>query len=1423
MNVGGSSSSSSHPLAPFTPLRKLGAGGFGSVFLVRDSRDGIQYVMKEVELTKLDAKGRRDAMKEVKFLARMSHPNIIGYKEWFQLASPPIMQHYVGPSAGRGMRWPPPLPVSNAPSRPGTTCTLYIVMTYADGGDLESRIKAQQALSGSARHGGRFVPFPEQQIIDWFIQTALAIKHVHDRKILHRDIKTQNIFLTKLQLVKLGDFGIARDLSNTLAKAMTQIGTPFYLSPEICNEQPYDAKSDMWALGVVLYELLTLRHPFSGSTMKQLLSNIVQARYPPVPALYSKPLVELVGYLLQKNPKNRPSINQLLRMPFIQTHIGRFLNAHQIQEEFSHSILHGPSSNHAALQQGAAARRAPPASAGAARPSADAKAHALAAQQQQQQQQQQAAAAAAALAAKEAADRVVREQQQREQQAREVARQAAIRKAKQQALEAAERARAQQRELIHKQQMAQAAARARLEAAHAEKQRKEREELERLRQAREAIQKERQQRFEKAQADRQEAARRAEERAKQVAAEREEDRRRDKEARDLRRAAAQVAGAGAGAAGGGGGGGWDAPCVVVAAPKRGRQQPPRSSMDNRPPWVGVMDESEIEAAKRVADEQAEEQRRKRELEAEQRGHAPNYHHPPQRASYDPSIAPTIVRPRPPSFHRQLQMEQQQQQQQQQHQQHQHGGHHPAQRRAASVADLAPAHADRNGHAAGAAAAGGSHNRQLSKAEAQRLHEEKLAQARKEYFEERKRLERMQRERVQAELGGASGAGSEGTSSAAPDNRASSLPAAAPAPHRPSPLQRTQSEATFDRPHAPHQRQPTPSTSRSSSSSSSSHAPSSKAEAQAAKEAELARIRQEYFLERKALAERKKRMLMMEENGLNDATQASPAQSPIADQPASRSRSPLALHDRTPRAPAQRTVRESILSSSPEVTALLSDGEQADHDQALEMGSSTVRHVPRGSGDDFEVVHAQPSARASPRDDPEVDGVEGEDESEEDKSEAEAEMVSIDPEFAASEAEATIDELARSNESCLEMIQLMQTMRHAHAMSTSLSGKKKQQEKDGQEANGADDQIPVQTVIHQPSRDHDQDGDEYVEEEADDDSMSEVHEDEEEEYQIPLARSDDDVDEEGEQEGEGDEEEEEEESALAEYTAVFQSQHVREAAAIARRQLAEEEEERRVRQNTTTNSKPNSIDDHPQEEHAVLSPPSGQTILYNSSATPSAVHRDESRPPTTAATNTVAPSTTASPALSSRSTISTASSVSSSSTSSSSSSSSNPTPSRNGSDQSSASSRSSSGAASSSSISFAECADPLSYKVESLRLFLGQKIGDTLLMQIWDLLRAKLSSPSTSVAGGDDGLAQSPLQISVHVENAHVATLPSSAAASTGVAPRSRSSMTSLIINGMNVRALLTESGLLSAGGNHSKYLSLIQQLIQAEYELYGQL
>jgi len=218
-------------------------------------------------------------------------------------------------------------------------------MDYADDGDLYTKI-AQQKKIGKL--------FTEDQVLDWFVQIALALKHVHEKRILHRDLKTQNIFLTTKGEVKLGDFGIARLLQHTYDFAETAIGTPYYLSPEICQEKPYNQKSDIWSLGCILYEVLTLKHAFDANSytdlgMKGLVLKILKSNYPAIPPVYSDEIKEIISELLRKDPSKRPSAKTILEKPILNKRIsillGRTVAMHEKEQKEKMKLIKSPGGN----------------------------------------------------------------------------------------------------------------------------------------------------------------------------------------------------------------------------------------------------------------------------------------------------------------------------------------------------------------------------------------------------------------------------------------------------------------------------------------------------------------------------------------------------------------------------------------------------------------------------------------------------------------------------------------------------------------------------------------------------------------------------------------------------------------------------------------------------------------------------------------------------------------------------------------------------------------------------------------------------------------------------------------------------------------------------------------------------------------------
>ncbi|GBG32731.1 Serine/threonine-protein kinase Nek1 [Hondaea fermentalgiana] len=254
--------------------RVIGRGNYGTARLVRDRRSGAKLVVKKIPLNSLSEKERRDAESECKLLAKLQHPNIVDYIDSFLEDE-----------------------------------ALHLVTQYCEQGDLAKLIKHYKKR-------GKY--FPEKQIVDWFIQIAMAVDYIHSLNVMHRDLKTGNVFLTKTNVIKLGDFGIAKVLDSTLEQANTVVGTPYYMSPEVCENKQYDKKSDLWAMGCILYELCTLNHAFDATNLLGLVFKIVQESYPPIPDVYSRELRELVSQLLSKDPSRRPSCRRIFRMPFIR-------------------------------------------------------------------------------------------------------------------------------------------------------------------------------------------------------------------------------------------------------------------------------------------------------------------------------------------------------------------------------------------------------------------------------------------------------------------------------------------------------------------------------------------------------------------------------------------------------------------------------------------------------------------------------------------------------------------------------------------------------------------------------------------------------------------------------------------------------------------------------------------------------------------------------------------------------------------------------------------------------------------------------------------------------------------------------------------------------------------------------------------------
>ena len=281
--------------ANYKIIKLLGEGSFGKAYLATAENEDKKYVIKQIVMDGMTDKEKRETFNEAAILKRLDHPNIIKFKEVF---------------------------IQRKPKE-----TLNIVTEYADGGDLEQKIEEQKKK-----------PFPETQILDYFTQICLALQHLHKKKIIHRDLKGGNVFLMQSGIVKLGDFGIAKGLKNTWEKAKTTVGTPYYLSPEIINCKPYDTKSDIWSLGVLLYQLMAFKMPFNANSLPLLSIKINRGVFSPPPAIYSAEIKDILKKCLTLKPDKRPSINDILQLPIIKNRINNFLNEVQYDQDLSKTI-----------------------------------------------------------------------------------------------------------------------------------------------------------------------------------------------------------------------------------------------------------------------------------------------------------------------------------------------------------------------------------------------------------------------------------------------------------------------------------------------------------------------------------------------------------------------------------------------------------------------------------------------------------------------------------------------------------------------------------------------------------------------------------------------------------------------------------------------------------------------------------------------------------------------------------------------------------------------------------------------------------------------------------------------------------------------------------------------------------------------------
>ncbi|XP_068173372.1 serine/threonine-protein kinase Nek3 isoform X1 [Antennarius striatus] len=270
----------------YSLYKVIGEGSFGRALLVLCKTSKENYVIKEIQLPKNQSK-LKNSRSEATLLSRMRHANIVAFREAFEVDD-----------------------------------LLCIVMEYCRGGDLLQRIHQQKT-----EH------FCVDDIIRWFAQMCAATQHIHNKWVLHRDLKSKNIFLTDNGTIKVGDFGSACILKSSKSYAQAYVGTPYYVAPEIWDNKPYSNKSDVWSLGCVLYELCTLRHPFQAPSWKSLIFKVCRGTYPPLPNHLPYELHYLIKQMFKTNPKDRPSLNTILTSHRVSRLLRTHLPSQAIERE----------------------------------------------------------------------------------------------------------------------------------------------------------------------------------------------------------------------------------------------------------------------------------------------------------------------------------------------------------------------------------------------------------------------------------------------------------------------------------------------------------------------------------------------------------------------------------------------------------------------------------------------------------------------------------------------------------------------------------------------------------------------------------------------------------------------------------------------------------------------------------------------------------------------------------------------------------------------------------------------------------------------------------------------------------------------------------------------------------------------------------
>ena len=278
------------PIENITKIKSLGKGNFGEVFLVKSKVENKKYALKEIPIKNQN----EDLINEGEHLKELDHPNLVLYKSVFFAND-----------------------------------ILNVMMEYAKNGDLNNEL---------LRHKEQNKYFEENQLLNWLTQICFSLQYIHEKKIVHSDIKPSNIFLTKKNSIKLGDFGIFKKIMNFDEKKL-------YGAPELVKKNEYTTKGDIWSLGVTFCHLMTLEYPFEGKDKDEIYERISKGiknekilneeknNYnEEILKKYSKEFLDLIDEMMSLDPDKRPSAEEILKKNISEKRMDEFLKENNFDD-----------------------------------------------------------------------------------------------------------------------------------------------------------------------------------------------------------------------------------------------------------------------------------------------------------------------------------------------------------------------------------------------------------------------------------------------------------------------------------------------------------------------------------------------------------------------------------------------------------------------------------------------------------------------------------------------------------------------------------------------------------------------------------------------------------------------------------------------------------------------------------------------------------------------------------------------------------------------------------------------------------------------------------------------------------------------------------------------------------------------------------